>query len=177
MSELTISNLGLILLIVPVLVHGIEVLFPTQARWVVNWVLPFFAPMLPSRARSLQLNEQIAMLDAAVQAAPDDKKRAGEDYVFLLMFEQRQGAICFAAAAAGALYGLTLGLADRDALHFVFGVIALLMMLVNANQAGFPLFGNHPKVSTNGKHVGFVFTPFWVIATGLNWLGLTYALA
>lgn len=177
MSDLTISSLGLILLIVPFLVHGIEVLFPTQARWVVNWVLPFFAPMLPSRAKSLLLNEQIAMLDAAVEAAPQEKKRAGEDYVFLLMFEQRQGAICFAAAAAGALYGLTLGLVDRDALHFVFGVIAVLMMLVNANQAGLPLFGNHPKVSTNGKHVGFAFTPFWAAVAALNWLGFSYAIA
>lgn len=177
MSDLTISSLGLILLIVPFLVHGIEVLFPTQARLVVNWVLPFFAPMLPSRAKSLLLNEQIAMLDAAVEAAPQEKKRAGEDYVFLLMFEQRQGAICFAAAAAGALYGLTLGLVDRDALHFVFGVIAVLMMLVNANQAGLPLFGNHPKVSTNGKHVGFAFTPFWAAVAALNWLGFSYALA
>jgi hypothetical protein len=177
MSELTISSLGLILLIVPVLVHGIELLFPTQARWVVNWILPFFAPMLPNRSRSLHLNEQMAMLDAAVEASPVEKRRAGEDYVFLLMFEQRQGAICFAAAALGAVYGLTLGLADRDALHFVFGVIALLMMLVNANQAGLPFFGTHPKVTTNGKHVGLVFTPFWAVATGLNWLGFTYALA
>ena len=177
MNELTISSLGLILLIVPFLVHGIEVLFPTQSRWVVNWVLPFFEPMLPSGSKSLQLNEQLEMLDAAVDAAPSEKKRAGEDYVFLLLFEQRQGAICFAAAAFGAIYGLTLGLVDRDALHFVFGVIALLMMLVNANQAGFPLFGSHPKVSTNGKHVGFVFTPFWAATTGLNWLGFTYALA
>ncbi len=177
MSELTVSNLALVLLIVPVLVHGVEVLFPTQARWVVNWVLPVFAPMLPKPAAALRLHEQIAILDAAVQAAPDDKKRAGEDYVFLLLFEQRQGAICFAAAAIGALYGLGLELADRDPLHVVFGVIALLMALVNANHAGLPLFGNHPKVSTNGRHVGFVFAPFWALATVLNWLGFTYALA
>lgn len=177
MNELTISSLGIILLIVPFLVHGIEVLFPMQARWVVNWVLPFFAPMLPSRAKSLLLNEQITMLDAALEAAPQEKKRAGEDYVFLLMFEQRQGAICFAAAAVGALYGLTLSLVDRDSLHFVFGVIAVLMMLVNANQAGLRFFGNHPMVSANGKHVGFVFTPFWAMAAALNWLGFTYALA
>lgn len=177
MNELMISSLGLILLIVPVLVHGIELVFPTQARWVVNWILPFFAPMLPNHSKSLQLNEQMAMLDAAVEAAPLEKRRAGEDYVFLLMFEQRQGAICFAAAALGAIYGLTVGLADRDALHFVFGIIALLMMLVNANQAGLPLFGSHPRVSTNGKHVGLVFAPFWAVATGLNWLGFAYALA
>jgi len=177
MTELTISSLGLILLIVPVLVHGIEALYPTQARWVVNWVLPFFAPMLPSRSSSLRLDEQLAMMDAAVDAAPADKKRAGQDYVFLLMFEQRQGAICFVAAALGALYGLTLGLADRDALHLVFGVIAALMMLVNANQAGLPMFGRHPKISTNGKHLGFVFTPFWGVAAALNLLGFTNAVS
>jgi hypothetical protein len=177
MTDLAVSTIGIILLIVPFLVHGIEVLYPMQSRWVVNWVLPFFAPMLPNRAGSLLWAEQIVMLDAALDAAPQKKKRAGEDYVFLLMFEQRQGAICFAAAAAGALYGLTLGLTDRDALHFVFGVIAVLMMLVNANQAGLPFFGNHPKVSANGKHVGFVFTPFWAIAAVVNWSGFAYALA
>ncbi|WP_415400795.1 hypothetical protein [Tateyamaria sp. SN3-11] len=177
MTELTISSLGLILLIVPVVVHGIEVLYPTQARWVVNWVLPFFAPMLPNRSSTLQLDEQMAMMDAAIEAAPADKKRAGQDYVFLLMFEQRQGAIGFAAAALGALYGLTLGIADRDALHLVFVVIAVLMTLVNANQAGLPMFGHHPKISTNGRHVGFVFTPFWAVATALNWLGFTSAVS
>jgi len=177
MSELTLSNLGLVLLLVPFLVHGIEVLFPTQALWVVNWVLPFFSPTLPSRSKRLRLVDQTSMMDAAVDAVPPEKKRAAEDYVFLLMFEQRQGAICFAAAAAAAVYGLTLGLVDRDALHFVFGVIALLMMLVNANQAGVPYLGNHPRVSTNGKHVGFVFTPFWAVAAGLNWMGFSYALA
>lgn len=177
MTELTISSLGLILLIVPVLVHGIEVLYPTQARWVVNWVLPFFAPMLPTPSAALRREEQMAMIEAAVEAAPGDKKRAGEDYVFLLMFEQRQGAICFAAAALGALYGLTIGLADRDALHLVFGVIAALMTLVNANQAGLPLFGHHPKISTNGKHVGIIFTPFWAVAAVLNGLGFLSATA
>ncbi|MEJ8563561.1 hypothetical protein QTO30_21515 [Yoonia sp. GPGPB17] len=177
MPELTISSLGLILLIVPVLVHGIELLYPTQARWVVNWVLPFFAPMLPNRSSSLQLDEQMMMMDAAIEAAPADKKRAGQDYVFLLMFEQRQGAICFAAAALGALYGLTSGIADRDVLHLVFGVIAALMMLVNANQAGLPIFGHNPKISTNGKHVGFVFAPFWATAATLNGLGFSYAVS
>ncbi|MDB4240807.1 hypothetical protein N9801_00875 [Yoonia sp.] len=177
MTELTISTMAIVLLIVPFLVHGIEVLWPMQSRWVVNWVLPFFAPMLPSRGRAILRAEQIVMLDAALDAAPADKKRAAQDYVFLLLFEQRQGAICFTAVAGGALYGLTLGLPDRDALHFVFGSIAVLMMLANANQAGMPGFGNHPKVSRNGKHVGFVFTPFWVIATALNVLGFSYAVA
>jgi len=50
-----------------------------------------------------------------------------------------------------------LGLSDRDALHVVFGVIALLMMLVNAKHAGLPLFGSDPKVSTIGRHAGVAF--------------------
>jgi len=177
MTENAISSIGLLLLIVPFLVHGIEVLWPMQARWVVNWVLPFFAPMLPCPSKSLQLREQLAMLDAAVEAVPVEKRRAGEDYVFLLLFEQRQGAIGFAAATAGALYGLNLGIADRDALHFVFGVIAVLMTLVNANQAGVPFLGNHPRMSVSGKHVGWVFTPFWMAVAAINWLGFTYAVA
>ena len=175
MNDLTISNLGLLLLMVPVLVHGIEALFPLQARWVVNWVLPFFGPGLPRPSQSLQRGEQMAMMEAALEAAPAEKKRAGADYVFLLMFEQRQGAIGFVAAAVGALYGLTLALPERDALHLVFGVIAVLMTLVNANQAGVPLLGSHPKVSTNGKHVGFVFVPFWALAAFLNASGFASA--
>ena len=42
MSEIQISTLGLALSIIPVTLHGIEVLFPMQARLIVNWVLPFF---------------------------------------------------------------------------------------------------------------------------------------
>jgi hypothetical protein len=54
--------------------------------------------------------------------------------------------------AAGAVYGLTLGLDERSAMHLDFGVVAGLMMLVNANQAGLlPFFGKHPKVSPHGK--------------------------
>lgn len=173
MSELTLSNLGLILLMIPVLLHGIEALFPMLSRLIVNWVLPVFAPSLPRPAKALSHDDQIAMLDAALAAAPEGKTRAAQDYVFLLLFEQRQGAIGFAAAATGALYGLSLGLGERDALHLVFGVISALMLLVNANQAGLPGFGSHPKVSTNGKHVGLVFTPFWAVALALNWIGFS----
>jgi hypothetical protein len=176
MSAITLSSLGLILSIVPFFVHGIETLYPTQTRWIVNWLLPFFAPMLPRRASFLKRDEQLTMLNAALAAAPRDKPRAGEDYLFMMIFEQRQGAIGFTTVAAGALYGLTLGLADRDPLHVVFGVVAVLMMLVNANQAGVPFFGNHPRVSRNGKHVGYVFVPFWAVVAVLNWLAFSYAL-
>ncbi len=40
-NQVLISNLGLMLSIVPVTIHGIEFLFPMQARWIANWVLPF----------------------------------------------------------------------------------------------------------------------------------------
>ena len=55
------------------------------------------------------------------------------------------------------LYGLTLPLADRHALHLVFGIMAVLFTLVNANQAGIPGLGRHPRVSGNGRNVGIVF--------------------
>lgn len=177
-DEMLVSSLGLILSIVPVTIHGVEVLFPMQARWIVNWVLPFFGFMLPSRAKNLTYDEQITMLDAALDAAPTEKKSAGADYVFLMLFEQRQGAIGFSAVAAGAIYGLTmLTLVERNPLHLVFGVVAVLMMLVNANHAGMPFFGNHPKVSPIGKNVGIVFTPFWLVVAVLNWLAFYYSLA
>jgi hypothetical protein len=69
------------------------------------------------------------MLDAALATVPQEKKRAGADYIFLLFFEQRRGAIGFSAVAAGAIYGLTmLTLIERNPLHLVFGVVAVLMM-------------------------------------------------
>ena len=108
MSDNALSTTALILSIVPFAVHGVEVMFPLLARWIVNGVLPFFGFALPSRATSLTANEQITMLDAAIEVAPHEKKTAAKDYIFLMLFEQRQGAICFTAVAAGAVYGITL---------------------------------------------------------------------
>ncbi len=115
------------------------------------------------------------MLDAALEAAPNEKKKNANDYLFVLLFEQRQGAIGFIAVAAGAIYGLTLGLVERNPLHLVFGVVAVLMMLINANQADWlPFLSKHPKVSPNGKNVGIVFTPIWLVVALLNWLAFSY---
>ena len=47
MSPTLASTLGLLLCLAPALVHAAEVVRPLWARWVVNWVLPFFAPGLP----------------------------------------------------------------------------------------------------------------------------------
>ena len=173
MSEALISGIALLLCLAPALVHAIEIYRPLWARWVVNWVLPFFAPGLPRPSKSLTGDDQIAMLEAA----PKDKAPAGADYIFLMLFEQRPGALAFIAVAAGVVYGLTLPLADRHALHFVFGVMSVLFMLVNANHAGVPGLGHHPKVSRNGRNVGIVFAPFWAIAAGLNTLAFAAATA
>jgi hypothetical protein len=176
MSENSISTLAMALSIVPVTLHGIEVLFPMQARWIVNWVLPFFGLKAPNPKTALSQEEQLTMLDAALNASPKDKLTNAKDYLFLLLFEQRQGAIGFTAVAVGAIYGMGLELAARQPLHLVFGVVAVLMMLVNANQAGFlPFFGKHPRVSNHGRNVGIVFTPFWLVLTILNYLAFTAA--
>jgi hypothetical protein len=176
MSEIQISTLAMALSIIPVTLHGIEVLFPMQARWIVNWVLPFFGLKAPSSKTALTQVEQLTMLDAALEAFPKEKLTNAKDYIFLLLFEQRQGAIGFTAVAVGAIYGMGLELAARQPLHLVFGVVAILMMLVNANQAGFlPLFGKHPRVSAHGRNVGIVFTPFWLVVAILNYLAFSYA--
>jgi hypothetical protein len=176
MSEIQISTLAMALSIIPVTLHGIEVLFPMQARWIVNWVLPFFGLKTPNSKSALTQVEQLTMLDAALEASPKNKMTNAKDYIFLLLFEQRQGAIGFTAVAVGAIYGMGLELAARQPLHLVFGVVAVLMMLVNANQAGFlPFLGKHPKVSTNGRNVGIVFTPFWLVVAILNYLAFSYA--
>lgn len=171
-----ISSIGLILSIIPVTLHGIEALLPMQGRWVVNWVLPFFGLGLPSQDKSLTYDEQFKMLNSALDSAPAEKQRGASDYIFLLLFEQRQGGIGFIAIAVGAIYGLTLTVVDRNPLHLMYGIVAVLMMIANANHAGIPLLGHHPKVSQNGRNVGIVFTPFWAIVAILNGLAFVYSL-
>ncbi len=171
-----ISSIGLILSIIPVTLHGIEASLPMQARWIVNWVLPFFGLSLPNRDKFLTYDEQIKMLDSALDNAPGEKQRGASDYIFLLLFEQRQGGIGFIAVAIGAIYGLTLSVAERNPLHFMYAIIAVLMMIANANHAGVSFLGHHPKVSRNGRNVGIVFTPFWAVAAILNGLAFVYSL-
>ena len=65
-TGLTLAIRALIQSIVPVLVHGIEVLSPKQSRWVVNWVLPFFGVRLPDAATSLTCHDPVAMPPAAM---------------------------------------------------------------------------------------------------------------
>lgn len=173
MSPTLASTLGLLLCLAPAVVHAVEIIRPLWARWVVNWVLPFFAPGLPRPSKALTHDDQIAMLDAALDAAPRDKAPAGTDYIFLMLFEQRQGALAFIALAAGVLYGLSLPLADRHALHLVFGIMAALFTLVNANHAGIPGLGHHPRVSRNGRNVGILFAPFWAVLAILNYVGFS----
>ncbi len=136
MTTSLISTLGLALCLAPAAVHGAELVSPMLARWVIRFVLPFFGPGVPSAAAALTFHEQLAMLDAARDAGPRGKERAAEDYVFLMLFEQRQGALAFLAVAVGVVYGMGLPLEARAPLHLVFGVMAALFALVNANHAG-----------------------------------------
>ena len=129
MSDNTLSTIALLLCLAPGLLHAVETAFPLLARWIVNYVLPFFGPGRPTKAGSLTNDEQLAMLDTAVDAAPDDKKEAASDYVFLMLFEQRQGSLAFIAVVVGAIYGLTLSVAERQPLHLVFAVMAVLLLL------------------------------------------------
>ncbi len=135
-------------------------------------MLPFFRPGLPKAEEALTRDEQLVMLDAARDAGPEGKAEAAGDYIFLLLFEQRQGGIAFVSVIAAVLYGLMLPLDERAVLHLMLAVMSLLFTLVNANQAGVPLLGDHPRVSRAGKHVGMVFAPFWAVSTALNGLAL-----
>ena len=155
------------------MLHAAEAAFPLLARWIVNYVLPFFGPGRPTQEGSLTNDEQLAMLDAAVDAVPDAKKPAASDYVFLMLFEQRQGSLAFFSVVVGVIYGLTLTLAERHPLHLLLVVMSALFMLVNANHAGIRFLGHHPRVSRHGRHVGIVFAPFWAAATVLNVLAFT----
>jgi len=176
MDDTTVSTIALLLCLAPGALHLVEVAFPMLARWIVNYVLPLFGPGLPSTAGSLTDDEQLTMLDAALDAAPEEKKTAASDYVFLLLFEQRQGSLAFIAVAAGVFYGLTSTLVERNVLHLVLGVMAVLFMLVNANHAGIGFLGRHPRVSRHGRNVGIVFAPFWAVAAVLNWVAFSSSL-
>lgn len=175
MTDSLISTLGLVLCLAPGLVHGAELLSPMLSRWVVDFVLPFFGPGVPRADAALSHDEQLAMLDAARAAGPAGKDAAADDYVFLLLFEQRQGGIAFVSVAVGVVYGLGLALDARAPLHLVFGVMSVLFALVNANHAGIPGLGRHPRVSRHGRHVGLLFAPFWGLAAVLNLLAFARA--
>ena len=170
MKNEAISTLGLLLCLAPAVVHIAELPRPLWGRWVVNWVLPFFGPGFPKASQALTHDEQLAMLDAAKAVAPEHKKTAAADYIFLLLFEGRQNALLALSIAAGIFYGLSLELAERHAIHLILTVMALLFTLVNANHAGVPGLGHHPRVSRNGRGVGVVFSVFWAFVLVLNWL-------
>jgi len=175
MTANTISIMALAMCMAPGILHSVEVAYPMLARWLANYVLPFFEPGLPKSKNNLSLKEQTTMLDAALMAAPKEKKTASEDYIFVLLFEQRQGALAFLSVIAGAVYAMQLPLEDRAVLHLLLLVMSVLFMLVNANHAGIPFLGKHPKVSRNGRNVGIVFSAFWLAASVLNYLAFSYA--
>lgn len=71
-----------------------------------------------------------------------------------MLFEQRQGSLAFISVVAGVIYGLTLSLVERNPLHLVFGVMAALFMLVNANHAGIRFLATTPGFHATGATWG-----------------------
>ncbi len=175
MTENSISTIALILCAIPGILHSIEVVYPMLARLIVKYVLPLFEPGLPNSNHQLTAVEQTAMLDSAIASVPEGKRTAAKDYIFLLLFEQRRNSLALWSVIAGIIYGFQLPLDDRATLHFLLLVMSVLFMLVNANHAGIPFLGHHPKVSRNGRNVGIVFVSFWLASTVLNYLAFTYA--
>lgn len=176
MTENSISTLALALCMLPGILHSLEVAFPMLARLIVNYVLPLFGPGLPRTKNQMTAAEQTAMLDAAIASAPEGKKTAAKDYIFLLLFEQRQNSLAFWSVIAVIIYGSQLPLDERSTLHFLLLVMSALFTLVNANHAGIPFLGHHPRVSRNGRNVGIMFAPIWLTSTVLNYLAYTYSL-
>lgn len=163
------SSAGLLLIVVPAALHGPEAFFPFYSRVIVDWVLPFFTFQLPPG--TLSYMDQSAMLEAALNAVRPEKTHLAADYLFLLTFEQRQGAIGFLAAAATSFYGMSLPVEERKPIHFMFMVMSLLMALANANHAGLSFLGVNPMVTTTGRNIGISFTPFWIACLVFNYLG------
>ena len=99
MTDNQISITALALCIVPAVLHSFEVVFPILARWIVNYVLPWFKPGIPKAKELLTPTEQLGMLDSAIASVPDAKKTAAKDYIFLLLFEQRQNSLVLAVSS------------------------------------------------------------------------------
>lgn len=168
------SGAGLVLSSIPFFVHGSEWLFPMSARFVVNYVLPpFYFKVLADPETLLTLQDQQKMLEAAIQAAPSEKWKTAADYIFVLTFEQRQGSVGFVAAFVAAIYAATLPLAQRHPLHFLFAVVGAGMIVGNLNHAtDWSFLGYNPMVTITGCNLGIVFTPFWIMTTYCNVMGL-----
>lgn len=174
MDNNLISTIGMALCTLPGILHSIEVAFPMLGRLIVNYVLPFFEPGLPNGKSQITAKEQIGMLDSAISAVPEEKKTAAKDYIFLLLFEQRQNSLAYWSVIAAIIYGFQLPLIERTSLHFLFFVMSTLFALVNANHAGIPFLGHNPKVSRNGRNVGIIFTPVWIVSAVMNFLAFTH---
>jgi len=175
MTENSISTIAMVLCTIPGILHIVEVVFPIWARWIINYVLPLFAPGLPKAKNYMDEKKQLDILDAGIAAAPEDQKTAAKDYIFYLLFVQRQNSLALLSIIAAIIYALQLPLEERALLHFLFIPMSALFALVNANHAGIPFLGNHPRVSRNGRNVGIVFTPFWIASTVLNYLAFSNA--
>lgn len=175
MSENSISTIALVLCTIPGILHIVEVAFPIWARWIINYVLPLFAPGLPKAKNYMDEKKQLGILDAGIASVPEDQKTAAKDYIFYLLFVQRQNSLALLAIIAAIIYAFQLPLEERALLHFLLIPMSALFALVNANHAGIPFLGNHPRVSRNGRNVGIAFTPFWIASTILNYLAFTYA--
>lgn len=141
-----------------------------------NFWLPPFTFNLPrqlSPELAINYEEQLKMMDAFLAAAPMEKKECAKDLLFIMLFETRQGAAAFIAAAAAGTYGFALPLEQRHPLHFLFFVLSMIMAAANANHGFSVPFGNHPHISVNGWAVGTLFTPFWLASAYCNWVGFT----
>jgi Ca2+/Na+ antiporter len=75
--------------------------------------------------------------------------------------------------SVAAIYAMSLSLPERHTIHLMFMVMSALFLLVDANQAGIPFFGNHPRVSKNGRNVCIVFCLLWIVSTVFNYLAFS----
>merc|ERR1712113_703070 len=111
------------------------------------------------------------MMNAAVDSLPEEKKLVGRNILYLQGFEQRQGSVLWTAVGVGAIYTVTVDLPFRHPAHFVAGVTACMMTLVNANNV-IQMNGFHCK---EGKVIGLLFTPFFALVAILNWIAFSYS--
>jgi hypothetical protein len=145
MTEISISTLALAICMIPGILHSLEVAFPMLARLIVNYVLPLFEPGLPKGKNQMTADEQTTMLDAAIASAPEGKKTAAKDYIFLLLFEQRQNSLAFLGGYSRyhLRFSIAIGRA-RDATFLISGDVCIVYVS-QCQSCGYSFFGSPPE--------------------------------
>ena len=187
-AEATWSDIGLVFMLLPALVHCIqapELLVPTSVLNIVHFSLfPMFARRFPKgifrsgyaiadSGTSDDGNEAITsslyykLFADMIENAPASKQETVRNLIFMMRIEQRQGSTGFLAVAAAAVYALTQDLHYRSPVHLAAIVISFGLVVSHLIHLLVP----DPLVTRGGKLLAISFGPLFAVSGAINILG------